>query len=61
VIVVTDYECWAGPDACCPRCGDQIGHVRGHFYEDCLRSLREQLAKANARVAELEAAKESPP
>lgn len=37
-----DYERFAGPDACCTRCGDQIGHVRGHFYEDCLDSLRDQ-------------------
>lgn len=48
-----DYECFAGPDACCDRCGDQIGHVRGHFYEDCLSSLRAQRDAATAEAKAL--------
>lgn len=45
-----DYECFAGLDACCPRCGAQIGHVRGHFFNDCLKELRERSEAAEAAL-----------
>jgi len=53
--VSEDYECFAGPDACCGRCGDQIGHVRGHFFSDCLASLQQQCNAAAAKAKALEA------
>jgi len=45
-----DHEQWADSDGRCPRCGDQIGHVRGHYADDCIKSLRAQVAPSHVFV-----------